>query len=272
MITFSAVTKRFGDGTVALDGVSFQVTPGELVVLTGPSGSGKTTIMKLLIRELSPTQGEVHYKGEVLSNLRVKDVPHHRRKIGVVFQDYKLLPELNVWENIALPLSIMNKPQEEIESRVTDLLSLVGLADRALVFPKQLSGGEAQRVSLARALATGPSLIFADEPTGNLDKKTSLEILKLLQQINSFGTTVVIATHDVTLLDKLENERQLHLEKGKLAHDSRPMEVKAPLQSQIKPIEIDDVPEEMEIEKEVAPPKKTTKKSKKKASKKSSAQ
>lgn len=259
MITFSAVTKRFGDGTVALDGVSFQVAPGELVVLTGPSGSGKTTIMKLLIRELMPTDGQVHYKGEALANLSEKDIPHHRRKIGVVFQDYKLLPELNVWENIALPLSIMNKPQEEIESRVTDLLSLVGLADRALVFPKQLSGGEAQRVSLARALATGPSLIFADEPTGNLDTKTSLEILKLLQQINSFGTTVVIATHDVALLDKLENERQLHLEKGKLAHDSRPVEAHAPLQSQIKPIEIDDSPST-----EKATAKKSAKKSKKK--------
>lgn len=222
MITFSDVTKRFGDGTVALDKVSFHIEPGELVVITGPSGSGKTTIMKLLIKVLSPTEGDILYKDESLKELTTKDIPLHRRKIGVVFQDYKLLSELNVWENIALPLSISGKAEGEIESRVTDLLNLIGLTDRALMFPKQLSGGEAQRVSLARALATGPSLIFADEPTGNLDKKASLEIVKLLQQINSFGTTVLIATHDVTLLDYLENERQLALDHGKLVHDSRP--------------------------------------------------
>lgn len=250
MITFSAVTKRFGDGTLALDEVTFHVEPGELVVITGPSGSGKTTLMKMLIREQMPTTGDVLYKGEALTDLPERKLPEHRRKIGVVFQDYKLLPELNVWENIALPLSIMGKSESEIESRVTDLVSLVGLADRALVFPKQLSGGEAQRVSLARALATGPSLIFADEPTGNLDTKTSLEIAKLLQQINSFGTTVLIATHDVTILDYLENERQVALEKGKLVHDSRPAAV--PDRSAVKEIKLEESSENSE-EKEEQP-------------------
>ena len=213
MITFNQVTKQFGDGTIALDNVSFHIEPGELVVITGPSGSGKTTLMKMLIHDYTPSQGSILYKGESLEGMIDKQVPFHRRKIGVVFQDYRLLPELNVWENIALPLSILGKSQGEIESRVTDLLNLVGLADRALVFPKQLSGGEAQRVSIARALAMGPSVIFADEPTGNLDKKASLSIMKLLEQINSLGTTVLIATHDVTLLDHLKNERQLVLDR-----------------------------------------------------------
>lgn len=228
MITFSEVTKSFGDGTVALQNVSFHIEPGELVVITGPSGSGKTTLMKLLTRDATPTSGSVQYKGEAVEKLRGRQVPSHRRTIGVVFQDYRLLPELNVWENIALPLSIQDTPESEIESRVTDLLNLVSLTERALVFPKQLSGGEAQRVSIARALATGPSLIFADEPTGNLDAAASLGIVKLLAQINSLGTTVLIATHDITLLDFLETERHLRLEKGVLAEDTRPGKVPTP--------------------------------------------
>ncbi|MFH2118487.1 MAG: ATP-binding cassette domain-containing protein [Candidatus Paceibacterota bacterium] len=251
MINFSAVTKRFGDGTVALDKVSFQINPGELVVITGPSGSGKTTLMRLLIHDFVPTEGSVAYKGKQLESIAADKIPYHRRKIGVVFQDYRLLSELNVWENIALPLSIMGKPEEEIESRVTDLLNLVNLIDRALVFPKQLSGGEAQRVSIARALATGPSVIFADEPTGNLDKKSSLGIVKLLQQINSLGTTVLIATHDITLLDYLENERHLELDKGELIKDTRPGRV------QEKPAE-EDESEESEKEDEPEEPEKST--------------
>lgn len=235
MITFSEVTKRFGDGTVALENVSFHIEPGELVVITGPSGSGKTTLMKMMIRDYQPTEGSVLYKNEPLEKLPTGKVPFHRRKIGVVFQDYRLLPELNVWENIALPLSILGMPESEIESRVTDLLNLVSLTERALVFPKQLSGGEAQRVSIARALATGPSLVFADEPTGNLDKEASLGIVKLLSQINALGTTVLIATHDVTLLDYLESERHLQLDKGKLVKDTRPSKTPAPAAVSKKP-------------------------------------
>ena len=260
MITFSGVTKRFGDGTVALDNVSFHIEPGELVVITGPSGSGKTMVMRLLIRDFLPTDGEIRYKGESLTDMPAGQVPFHRRKIGVVFQDYRLLSEFNVWENIALPLSILGKAETEIESRVTDLLSLVSLSERALAFPKQLSGGEAQRVSIARALAMGPSVIFADEPTGNLDKKASLSIVKLLQQINSLGTTVILATHDVTLLEYLENERQLDLDHGKLVHDSRPSPMKATVkvekaETEEEPVKtvVEELDEEEELKKTAKP-------------------
>ncbi|MCC6711687.1 MAG: ATP-binding cassette domain-containing protein [Candidatus Pacebacteria bacterium] len=226
MITFLSVTKQFGSGDFALKDLSFHLDEGDFVIISGPSGSGKTTLMKLLIKDQLPTKGEVLYKGESLADLPSRKLPEHRRRIGVVFQDYRLLSDLNVWENIALPLSIIGKPEAEIESRVTDLLSLVSLTDKALMFPKQLSGGEAQRVSLARALATGPSLIFADEPTGNLDKKSSLSIVKLLKQINELGTTVILATHDVVVLDELAKERIIELDRGSLKHDSKPKKVK----------------------------------------------
>lgn len=225
MITFLSVTKKFGSGDIALQDISFHIRPSEFVIITGPSGSGKTTMMNLLIKDLVPTEGKITYKGDSLDDISKSAVPLHRRKIGVVFQDYRLLSELNVWENIALPLSIIGKSNSEIESRVTDLLSLVGLTDKALMFPKQLSGGEAQRVSIARALATGPGLIFADEPTGNLDKESSLEIVKLLKQINDLGTTVLFATHDVAVLEALEKERHLELLKGVLKNDSNPSKI-----------------------------------------------
>ena len=225
MIIFSSVTKTFGNGTTALDNISLRVEPGELVVITGPSGSGKTTLMRLLIREYDTTSGEISFYDLSLKKIKNKQIPHHRRQIGVVFQDYKLLPDLNVWENIALPLNIVGRKQSEIESRVTDLLKLIGLEDNAWLFPAQLSGGEAQRVSIARALATGPDVIFADEPTGNLDKDTSLAITKLLTKINELGTTVLIATHDTSVLNALEKSRQIHLDKGKLDKDTHPKEI-----------------------------------------------
>ncbi|MFZ5376945.1 MAG: ATP-binding cassette domain-containing protein [Patescibacteria group bacterium] len=223
MIKFESVTKIFGDGTQALRQVSFDVEGGELVLITGPSGSGKTTIMRLLLKEHLPTEGEIQFKNYLLSEIRGSKVPYHRRQIGVVFQDYRLITELNVWENIALPLQIVGKKQDEIESRVTDLLKLISLTDKAWVFPQQLSGGEAQRVSIARALATGPNVIFADEPTGNLDKDSSLHITKLFKKINELGTTVILATHDSQVLDELSQHRRIELVKGKINLDtSRP--------------------------------------------------
>lgn len=221
MISFAHVTKKFGE-TAALTDVSFEVEKGELVLIIGPSGSGKTTLMRLLIKEYEPSEGEITFDGELLSKVHGGGVPKHRRRIGVVFQDYKLLPEMNVWENIALPLSIIGKSQAETESRVTDLLKLIGLTDKALLFPSQLSGGEAQRVSIARALATGPGIIFADEPTGNLDPETSLSIAKLLRQINKLGTTLLLATHDSTVLAALSGERKITLHKGELIDDTHP--------------------------------------------------
>jgi cell division transport system ATP-binding protein len=167
-----------------------------------------------------PSAGEITFEDTRLSDISRSKIHLHRRKIGVVFQDYKLLSELNVWENIALALNIIGKSQEEIETRVTDLLRLVNITEKAFLFPSQLSGGEAQRVSIARALATGPSVIFADEPTGNLDPETSLSIAKLLKKINELGTTVLFATHDVSVLNALPNERHFHLDNGVLVEDS----------------------------------------------------
>lgn len=220
MIYFSSVTKQFGDHPPALDDVTFAIETGELAVVTGPSGSGKTSLMRLLTKEYPPTSGEITFLDVPLSEIRQSDVHHHRRKIGVVFQDYKLLHDLNVWENIALALSIIGAPNEEIESRVTDLLKLVNLVDKAFFFPNQLSGGEAQRVSIARALSTAPKMIFADEPTGNLDPDTSRSIIHLLQKINELGTTIIITTHDPVVLDTLGKVRHLKLDQGKLVHDN----------------------------------------------------
>ena len=206
MIKFQKVTQRFSDGTEAFSELTFSVDDGELVLITGPSGSGKTTIMNLLLNEYQPVVGEIIFDDEPLSKIKRSRLPQHRRKIGVVFQDYKLIEELNVWENIALPLYIQREKQADIEDRVTDLLKLVGLVDKALIFPKQLSGGEAQRISIARALATGPSLIFADEPTGNLDTKTADHIINLLSKINQLGTTVIIATHDPLIIERFKTK------------------------------------------------------------------
>ncbi len=221
MIKFTSVSKYFPPDSYAVNDISFEIEAGELVLLTGPSGSGKTTIMRLLTREHKATSGDIFF-ADKNNEIKQSHIHEHKRKIGVVFQDYKLLPELNIWENIALPLSIIGKKQDEIERRVTDLLTLIALTDKAYLFPQQLSGGEAQRISIARALSTGPAIVFADEPTGNLDKETSLEIGKLFQKINSFGTTIILATHDHDILELLKGVRQIDLEKGKIKKDTRP--------------------------------------------------
>lgn len=220
MIIFSGITKRFGEQPPALHDVTFTINDGELAVITGPSGSGKTSLMRLLTKEYHPDAGEITFHGTPLSEIRPGELHHHRRKIGVVFQDYKLLQELNVWENIALALSIIGAPTEEVESRVTDLLKLVNLTEKAFLFPNQLSGGEAQRVSIARALSTAPKVIFADEPTGNLDPDTSKTIVQLLHKINKLGTTVMITTHDPIVLQVLDKARHLKMESGKVITDN----------------------------------------------------
>ncbi len=213
MIVFSSVSKSFADDQTAIVDLNLEINEGDLVVITGPSGAGKTTLMKLLIREYIPTSGEITFENRPLSEFKKSEIPGLRRQIGVVFQDYKLIEDMNVWENIALPLYISNKKEEEIESRVTDLLNLIGLADKAMQFPRQLSGGEAQRVSIARALSIGPKVIFADEPTGNLDSEASMKITRLLKKINELGTTLLFATHDQAVLNELGKEKTIHLEK-----------------------------------------------------------
>jgi cell division transport system ATP-binding protein len=219
MIVFSQVTKQFGDNPPSVEEVSFNVDDGEFLFLTGHSGSGKTTLLKLLTKEYLLSSGEIEFDGEELSKLKSGKVHHHRRKIGVVYQDYRLLPELNVWENIALSLEIIGKPQAEIEERVTDLLELVQLTDKAYFFPAELSGGESQRVGIARALATAPNVLLADEPTGNLDPENTLMIARLFDKIHQLGTTVLFATHDIEVLEHL-GHRRLKLEKGKIIEDT----------------------------------------------------
>lgn len=218
MIIFESVTKQFGENPPAVEGVTFSVDTGEFIFLTGHSGSGKTTILKLLTKEYTLSDGEIEFEGEPLSKLKNNKLHKHRRKIGVIYQDYRLLPELNVWENIALALEIVGKPQREIEERVTDLLDLVQLSDKAYFFPAELSGGESQRVGIARALATAPNVLLADEPTGNLDPENTLMIARLFDKIHQLGTTVLFATHDLTVLETL-GHRRLKMEKGRLIED-----------------------------------------------------
>lgn len=228
MISFNHVSKIYGERK-ALDDVSFQVDPGEFVFILGPSGAGKTTLRKLLIHELIPTNGEV-VVGEFSSNdLKRKEIPVLRQQIGVVFQDYQLLPDRTAAENIALSLEITNKSQKAIDQTVPQLLALIGIPDKGHLFPNQLSGGEAQRVVIARALATDPAVLFADEPTGNLDSDNSFVIVELLQKINRHGTTVIMATHDKEIVEKTK-ARIIYLENGKVAKDT-----KAAKQSSSKP-------------------------------------
>ena len=197
MIIFSDVSKSFGTQDTAIKHFSLQINDGDLLVITGPSGTGKTTLMKLLIKEYEPSEGEIELDGEKYSQLKKKGIPELRRKIGVVFQDYKLIKEMNVWENIALPVYIQGKKDREVEERVTDLLNLVDLTDKAHLFPGQLSGGEAQRVSIARALACGPKIIFADEPSGNLDHSNSQKIGNLLFScVKEKAKSLILVTHN----------------------------------------------------------------------------
>lgn len=217
MIKFDKVTKKFGK-TTALNKVSFNLKKGEFVFLVGPSGAGKTTILRLLLREISPDSGTVSFFGQDLSQLPAKEIPELRRKIGPVFQDYKLLNERTVFENIALPLEINGLEREEIKAKVIKVLALVGLKNRLNLFPRQLSGGELQRVVIARAVVAGPKLIFADEPTGNLDAGTSWQIVKLLKKINDQGTTIMMATHDREIITGFPR-RTIELKKGALVED-----------------------------------------------------
>ncbi len=214
LLEFKNVSKSFG-AIEALKDVSFDIEEGEMVFVTGPSGAGKTTLLKLLIRQLKPSSGEVIFDGKDVSKIKKKDVPALRRKVGTVFQDFKLLDEKTIRENCNIALAIAKVASKEWDARVEHVLELVGLSERADFFPSQLSGGEIQRAALARALVMNPKIIFADEPTGNLDWDTAEEVMKLLQKINKEGKTVIVTTHHKKIIHELGG-RQLELKKGSL--------------------------------------------------------
>ena len=218
MIEFAHVTKSYPTGEIVLDDVTFTVTQGDFVVITGKSGAGKTTIGRLLIKDLNPTKGKIEIDGQDLSKIKNGDIPALRRKIGFIFQDYKIIPDKTVYENIELALEISGLDRKKIPERIGKLLELVGIPGKENLFPLQLAGGELQRVSIARAIASNPPILFADEPTGNLDRETSIEIFKLLKKINEGGTTILMVTHDVTLID-IHEARHIHIQNGKIIKD-----------------------------------------------------
>lgn len=219
MIEFRGVDKEYPDGTLALAGIDLVIAPGEFVFLVGPSGAGKTTLIKLLIREETPSHGEIYFHDLEVTGLSSNLLPHLRREIGVVFQDYKLLPTRTVFENVALSLEVTGRRRAEINELVPSVLNLVDLCDKLDHFPGQLSGGEQQRVAIARALVHEPKVLIADEPTGDVDPAMTWSITQLLKRINEWGTTVIVATHDVDVVNSL-NKRVISLDRGRIVRDN----------------------------------------------------
>src|SRR5690349_12372175 len=220
VVSFSNVEKRYSATDVAVDGISFDIFPGEFVFLVGASGSGKSTTMRLLIKEAEPTGGEIRVAGRDVAKIPRARVPYYRRNLGVIFQDYKLLPNRTVYENVAYALQVTGGSRREIRDKVPDILRLTGLSTKLHNLPHQLSGGEQQRVSVARAFVNHPPLLIADEPTGNLDPETSIGIMQLLYRINQTGSTVIVATHDVAMVDKMRR-RVIELAEGKVVRDEQ---------------------------------------------------
>ncbi|WP_232677557.1 cell division ATP-binding protein FtsE [Nocardioides sp. R-C-SC26] len=219
MIRFEKVTKSYpGPGRAALESVSINVDKGEFVFLVGPSGSGKSTALRLVLREMRPTGGKVFVAGKEINRLATWKVPRLRRQIGTVFQDYRLLPTKTVSENVAFALQVIGASSKEIRTAVPETLELVGLADKSARMPEELSGGEQQRVAIARAMVNKPMILIADEPTGNLDPATSAGIMGLLDQINTAGTTVLMATHDYGVVDQMR-KRVVELAEGRVVRD-----------------------------------------------------
>ena len=220
MIELKKVTKEYSKGIAALNGVSLKIEQGEFVFIVGDSGSGKSTLIRLLMKELEPTGGDIRVMGQKLSELEHKEIPFYRRKIGVVFQDFRLLRDRNVYENIAFALRVTEAPSRVIKKKVPAALSLVGLAQKYKSYPKELSGGEQQRVAIARAIVNEPSILLADEPTGNLDPANSWEIMKLLEEANERGTTVIVVTHNHEIV-KTMKKRVNTMQKGIIVSDEK---------------------------------------------------
>lgn len=218
MIEFTNVSKIYPNGTEALNDVNLRIDKGEFVFVVGPSGAGKSTFIKLLLREETPTRGIVEVNGYNLNKIRKRQIPQFRRSLGVVFQDFRLIPKMTVFDNVAFALRVTNVANRSIRQRVPYILGLVGLASKARSYPEQLSGGEQQRVALARALVNNPSLLIADEPTGNIDPELSFEIVELLNEINKCGTTVVMVTHAHELVHKF-NRRVITINHGSVVSD-----------------------------------------------------
>ena len=221
MITFDNVTKIYEKGqNPAIDHISLNIEKGEFVFIVGNSGSGKTTMIELMLKELSPTSGKITINGHNLNRMRSSRIAKYRRGIGVLFQDFRLLKDRNVYENVAFAQRVIEKPNRIIKKRVPEVLTLVGLATKYRSYPNELSGGEQQRVALARALVNRPDILLADEPTGNLDPKNSAEIMELLEEINMRGTTVVVVTHNREIVNKMK-KRVIRLRKGVIVSDEQ---------------------------------------------------
>lgn len=218
MITMTNVSKVYPNGSIALDDITVMIEKGDFVFLVGPSGAGKSTFIKLLFREEQPTAGQIVVNGQNIAAMSAAEIPFLRRSLGIVFQDFRLLPNKTVFANVAFAMEVIESPRREIQKRVNSVLDLVGLRDKVRAFPAQLSGGEQQRVAIARAIVNSPQLVIADEPTGNLDPDTSWEIMQIFQRINTTGTTIVMVTHDKQMVDAMK-KRVIAIEKGRIVRD-----------------------------------------------------
>lgn len=218
MIHMTNVSKIYDNGSVALSDITVDIEKGEFVFIVGPSGAGKSTFVKLILREELPTHGQLIVNGRNIKELSPGEVPYLRRGLGIVFQDYRLLPNKTVYENVAFAMQVVEAPRREMQKRVHHVLDLVGLRSKTRCIPSELSGGEQQRVAIARAIVNSPLIVVADEPTGNLDPDTSWEIMKIFDRINQNGTTVVMATHDKTVVDEMK-KRVIAIEKSRIVRD-----------------------------------------------------
>ena len=220
MIEFKNVSKKYGTGTLAVDNANFTIEKGEFAFLIGNSGCGKSTIIKMMLKEEEPSAGNIFINGRDITKIKTSKVPYLRRSMGIVFQDFRLLPDKTVYENVAFAMYVVRASQKHIRRQVPMVLSLVGLSQKAKMYPNELSGGEQQRVALARAIVNNPSMLIADEPTGNLDPNTAWDIMELLNDINLRGTTVVVATHAKDIVDKM-NRRVIRIEHGNIVRDEK---------------------------------------------------